>query len=64
MGAIMSKMKLEKVDGKHACSWCFARDETVLRDAQSDTYWHQDCFDAAGDVIHQMRDWLYFQKSS
>lgn len=54
----MVEMALEKVDGEHVCSWCFARDETVLRDNDSDTYWHQDCFEAAGDTIHHMRNWL------
>jgi len=57
----MSEMKLEKVDGEHVCSWCFARDETVLHDAGSDTYWHQGCCEVAGDTIHLMQDWLPFK---
>ena len=58
----MSEMKLEEVDGEHVCGWCFARDETVLHDAETDTYWHQDCREVAGDTIHHMKDWLPFKK--
>ena len=63
-GVTMSEMKLEEVDGEHVCGWCFARDETVLHDAETDTYWHQDCRDVAGDTIHHMQDWLPFKKKS
>ena len=62
MGVIMSEMTLEKVDGEHVCSWCFARDETVLHDAETDTYWHEVCREGAGDTIHHMQDWLPFKK--
>jgi len=61
-GVSMCEKKLENVDGEHVCSWCFARDETVLRDAETDTYWHQDCRDVAGDTIHHMQDWSPFRK--
>ena len=54
----MDKTKLEKVEVDQLCNWCFARDETVLHDAETNTYWHQDCREVAGDTIHHMQDWL------
>ena len=48
----MSATKLEEVDGENTCRWCFAKDDTVLYDPGSETYWHPDCYDAAGDTIH------------
>ena len=61
-GVIMSEVMLEKVDGEHVCNWCFARNETVLHDTETNTYWHQDCREVAGDAIHHMKDWLPFKK--
>lgn len=60
----MREMKLEKVAGDNVCSWCFARDDTVLRHSESDTYWHKDCLEAAGDTIHHMIDWLPVNKNN
>ena len=60
----MSEMKLEKAFGESTCTWCFAKDETVLRHDETDTYWHEDCFEAAGDTIHHIIDWLPPEKKS
>ena len=60
----MSEMKLEKAFGESTCYWCFAKDENVLRHHETDTYWHEDCFEAAGDDIHHIIDWLAPKKQS
>jgi len=60
----MSEMKLEKAFGESTCTWCFAKDETVLRHDETDTYWHEDCFEAAGDTIHHIIGWLPPEKKS
>ncbi|XHY19227.1 hypothetical protein SuNHUV7_40430 (plasmid) [Pseudoseohaeicola sp. NH-UV-7] len=60
----MSDMKLEKAFGESTCNWCFEKDETVLHHAESDTYWHECCLEAAGDTIHHIIDWLTPKKQS
>ena len=60
----MTKMKLEETAGKNRCSWCLFKDENVLHHADSDTCWHKGCFEAAGDVVHQVIDWLPSDKNS
>lgn len=60
----MYEVKLEKADGENTCSWCFARDDTVQRHVDSDTYWHERCVDAAGDTVEHIIDWLPAQKRS
>jgi len=54
----MNNIRLEKVFGENTCIWCFAKVETVQRHDESDTFWHEDCLDAAGDTIHHIIDWL------
>jgi len=60
----MTKMKLEETIGEHTCDWCFSRDEDVLRHAKSGTFWHEDCAEAAGDVIHHIIDSKRSNKNS
>jgi len=60
----MTKMELEQAIGENTCEWCFSRDEDVLRHAKSGTYWHEDCAEAAGDVIHHIIDSKRSNKAS
>ena len=59
----MKDIKLEKAFGHNTCIWCFAKDETVQRHAESDTYWHKDCLEAAGDTFHHIIDALTPKKN-
>ena len=60
----MSELKLEKAFGENTCTWCFAKDENVLHHAESDTYWHEGCLEAAGDTVQHIIDWLLPEKKS
>ena len=44
----MTETKLEDVDGKAVCHWCFEKDDSVMRHYESDAYWHTHCFEEAG----------------
>ena len=50
----MSDKKLQMAVGENTCTWCFAKDDTVLRHAGSDTYWHEHCLEAADDSAHKI----------
>ena len=62
MRSVMSNHKLEKTVGGNVCSWCFARDDTVLRHGDTETYWHEGCFEQARDVFRPVVGWLITQK--
>jgi L-arabinose isomerase len=46
----MRDKKLQKAVGENTCIWCFMKDDTVLHHVGSDTYWHDDCLEAADDT--------------
>jgi len=48
----MGNQKLEEVVGENVCRWCFSRDDTVRRLIDTDTYWHEDCFEVASNCLH------------
>jgi hypothetical protein len=43
--------QLKSTNGEHVCHWCFDKDSSVLRHAESGTYWHSDCFDRAREGL-------------
>lgn len=59
----MGNQKLEEVVGENVCRWCFSRDDTVRRLIDTETYWHEDCYEVAKDQLHHIVDHLPSQKS-
>ena len=55
----MRNLKLVETESSEVCSWCFARDDTVLCEPQTDTYWHRDCFDASTVSTQLVYELLY-----
>jgi hypothetical protein len=55
---MMENYKLKSTNREHVCHWCFEKDHSVLRHAESGTYWHSDCFDRAREGLIYTLPWL------
>lgn len=59
----MSHQKLERTVGENVCCWCFARDDMVLLHEDTETYWHEACFEEAAEIFQPFVDWVASQKT-
>lgn len=55
----MADKKLVEKEGSHLCEWCFARDDTVMHEPTTNTYWHKDCYDVSGGTSHSIQSHIY-----